>query len=104
MKIVYFFLLLGALFSLPAQAQHSNNDHNQSRQALLSGEVMPLRDILAKLEQQQLGQVLEVELEQHKKRWFYEIKLLNDDGAIIKLLVDAKTADIIKRRQKTAED
>jgi uncharacterized membrane protein YkoI len=42
--------------------------------------------------------VLEVELEREGARWVYELKLLQRDGTLLRLDVDARTADILKKK------
>ncbi|MGB4359065.1 MAG: PepSY domain-containing protein [Rhodoferax sp.] len=79
-------------------------DHDRARQALEAGEVLPLGTILARLERDHPGQVLDVELEHEKQdgvaRWVYEVKLLRKGGALVKLEVDARTGVVIKRKVK----
>ena len=46
-------------------------------------------------------QVLELELEREDGRWIYEVKLLQADGQLLKLDLDARTAEVlsVKRRR-----
>lgn len=46
------------------------------------------------------GQVLKVELEKEHGRWLYEFKILQTDGGIVKLEVDAQTAQVLQRKFK----
>ena len=41
------------------------------------------------------GNILDVELEQENGQWVYEIKLLQADGHLRKLLVNARTMEIL---------
>jgi uncharacterized membrane protein YkoI len=79
-------------------------DHDRARRALEAGEVLPLGTILTRLEREHPGQVLDVELEHEKQdgvaRWVYEVKLLRKGGALVKLEVDARTGEVIKRKVK----
>lgn len=91
-----------------AQQQSKNqprHDHMHSRKALLAGDILPLRTILDKVEQQYPGQVLEVELEHNQQQWRYEVKLLSNNGQLLKLLVDAQTGEVLgeKKRQPRAK-
>lgn len=74
-------------------------DHEQARQALAAGEILPLRQILDRVEKNHPGQILEVELEREHGNWIYEIKLLRPDGAVTKLEMDARNGNM--RQQKT---
>ncbi len=67
-----------------------DRDHDRARRAVQAGEVLPLQEVLSRLARRQPGQVLEVELERESGRWVYEIKLLQPDGRLRKLQVDAR--------------
>lgn len=95
-------LLVGALlcaWTLPT-ARARDDDHEQAHRAVQAGEVMPLRTVLERLEREHPGQVLDVELEQDDGRWIYEIKLLQPGGQRVKLKLDARTADLIQRKDR----
>jgi uncharacterized membrane protein YkoI len=82
----------------PARA---DDDHDRARAAVASGQVLPLRKVLEALERQQPAgqaapQVLEVELEERRGRWHYEIKLLQADGRVTKVRLDARTAEPLR--------
>lgn len=74
------------------------DDHERARQAVQAGQVLPLRTVLERLEREHPGQVLEVELERDGDQWHYEIKLLQPDGRLLKLLLDARTADMLRSK------
>lgn len=94
--------LVLALAGIPAApAGAGEADHEQARQALAAGEVLPLRQILDRVEKRHPGQILEVELEREQGRWIYEIKLLRPEGAMSKLKLDARNGDLLQ--QKTRE-
>jgi uncharacterized membrane protein YkoI len=88
-----------ALMAAIAQAD-DRADHDRAREAVRSGQVLPLRSVLHKLEASHPGQVLEVELERKGERWVYEIKLLQADGKLLKLHLDARTAEVLRSREK----
>jgi uncharacterized membrane protein YkoI len=86
---------LAIVFS--AQAGDSGG-HDRARRALESGEILPLREILGRVERDTPGQVIEVELEREAGRWVYEIKLLAAGGAIVELEVDARDGAVLRRK------
>lgn len=98
-------LALLAATAGPAHARdgHDEHDHDRARQALQAGEILPLKAILARVEKEHPGQVMEVELERREGRWVYEIKLLRAGGALAKLKVDARDATVLERRTLDAE-
>ena len=72
-------------------------DHDRARQALESGEILPLNALLEKANLDTPGRVLEVELDREDGRWIYEIKLLRQGGSVVKLWVDARNGEVIPR-------
>ncbi len=96
-------LVLAGLLAAPL-AQASDKDHERARQAVQAGQVMPLPAVLEKLAATHPGQVLEVELERERKNgnevWVYEIKLLQPDGQLLKLELDAKTAEVLRSKMR----
>ncbi len=82
------------------------DDHDRARAAVQAGEVLPLPTLLERLQRTHPGQVLELELEREDGRWIYEIKLLQPDGQLVKLEVDAATAQVLtlKRKDKPRSD
>ena len=84
-----------ALAALPASAS-GKDDHEQARQAVQAGQVLPLPAVLERLQREVPGQVLEVELEQKQSGWIYEIKLLTPAGQLTKVLLDAQTAQVLR--------
>jgi hypothetical protein len=80
-----------------------SDDHERARQAVITGQVLPLRTVLEKLEREQAGQVLEVKLERDDGRWIYEIKLLQPGGQLLKLKLDAQNAKLIDQKSKSVE-
>ena len=66
--------------------------------ALKRGEIMPLIDILAKIKADYEGRMLDVRLEDGGRGlqgWVYAIRLLDKNGNVILLKMDAKTASVL---------
>lgn len=74
-------------------------DHDRARQALKTGEVMPLATILERVARERPGQVMEVELERDDGAWVYELRVLEPGGGLVKLKVDARTGAILKSKK-----
>ena len=90
-------LSLGLLAGIATTAvADDRRDHERARQALLAGEILPLRTVLERIEQTHPGEVLEVELEQASGRWIYEVKLLGRDSGRKKLIIDARNAALLE--------
>jgi uncharacterized membrane protein YkoI len=73
-------------------------DHDRARQAVEEGRIKPLKDILAKAEQDFPGQLIEAELEDHGPIIIYELKILAKDGHLLKIVYDAGTGELIKSK------
>ncbi|MBL8399106.1 MAG: hypothetical protein JNL84_13350 [Candidatus Accumulibacter sp.] len=98
-----FLVGLLAVSGLPV-AQADDGDHDRARQALEAGEVLPLPRILQAVGRDHPGQVIGVELERHRERWIYEIKMLQNDGRLLKLKVDAREATILAVKGRDGRD
>ena len=92
-------LLCAALFTT-GTAHADRRDHELARQALEQGQVLPLREVLDRIERQFGGQVLKIEFEREDGRFIYEIRLLQDDGRMAKLQVDAADGQVLKIKRK----
>jgi uncharacterized membrane protein YkoI len=88
---------------MPALAggeREHGRDHDRARAALQAGEVLPLQKVLERVQRQHPGEVLEVELEHEDGRWVYELKLLQSGGRLLRLDVDARTAEVLRSRSR----
>jgi uncharacterized membrane protein YkoI len=106
MRILRTSLLLAALalLALPVRA---DSDHDRARRAVEAGDIRPLSEVLARIQRDHPGEVLDVELEDENesglRRMIYEVKVLGSDGAVSKIYVDAKSLDILKVKSKGTE-
>ena len=91
--------MLGA-FPLLRADERNHGDHAMALQALEQGRVLPLRTVLEKIERDYQGQALKVEFEQDDGRFIYEIRLLQSDGRMAKLKVDAVDGRVLDIRRK----
>ncbi|MBS0312600.1 MAG: PepSY domain-containing protein [Proteobacteria bacterium] len=93
-------LLVALPASAPLRADDHGRDHDLARQAFERGEVLPLRGVLERIEREQQGQVLRVEFERDDGRFVYKIRLLQADGHVARIKVDAVDGRVlgIKRR------
>lgn len=93
-----FALALVAL--VPPAVARRDGDHDRARAAVQAGEVLPLPAVLEQLRRSHPGQVLEVELERDDGRWRYEVKLLQADGQLRKLVLDARSGAVLAERRR----
>lgn len=105
-------LLVGAA-GIPTASAFAHNDrdhdrdHDLARQAREAGEVLPLPAILARVERDYPGKILDVELERdhagHEPagRWVYKIKVLRSGGSLVKIKVDARDGAVMGTKDAT---
>ncbi len=94
-------LLALALAATASSGLHAGgDDHERARRALERGEVLPLRAVLEQVERTQQGQVLKIEFERDDGRYLYKIRLLQPDGRVAKLKVDAVDGRVLSIKRK----
>ncbi|WP_260291826.1 PepSY domain-containing protein [Sedimenticola hydrogenitrophicus] len=93
----HYLLLVALLVPLLVMAER---DHERARALLESGEILSLEQILANVRAEYPGRPLEVKLEQKKGALIYEIELLDDDGKVWELKLDAVTGELLKRERE----
>ena len=69
-------------------------DYEVARRLMEEGVILPLQRILEKVK----GTVLEVELEQERNLYIYEIEVLNPKGIVVELEFDATTGELLESR------
>lgn len=94
------FLLLPVLLLAAAPAPAAGPDEqDRARDAVRSGSVRPLDDILSIVRRNYPGRVLDAGLNQGGGRWFYDIRLLGPGGQVTDLRVDAGSAEVLEVRR-----
>jgi uncharacterized membrane protein YkoI len=88
-----------AMYAAPAR---TDDDINQDQAQALrkQGVILPLERILDIVRQQRRGRVMEVELEKSHGRYVYEIEIVDDNGKVWELKVDAGDGSLISREQE----
>ncbi len=77
----------------------ADGDHLEARRLLQSGEVMSLESILDKIRGRYPGRVIEVELEKKHGQIVYEIEIIDDNGRVHELYVNARNGELIRARE-----
>jgi uncharacterized membrane protein YkoI len=73
----------------------TKRQHYEAQQALKSGLVRPLDDILTEIRKKFPGDIIEIEFEKEDGRYLYEIEIIKPDGQMIEVEVDAKTMEVL---------
>lgn len=92
-------LILGVATLTPARADDAQ-DHERARGAVQAGQAMPWPLLRERLQRSHPGQVLALELEREDGRWVYEVKLLQADGQLLKLELDALSGRVLEMRRQ----
>ena len=71
-------------------------DQRTARDALNAGDIRPLTELLAQVERECRGDLVEVELENDDGGWVYEISLIGPNGDVGELEYHAKTFALLE--------
>jgi uncharacterized membrane protein YkoI len=80
--------------------EDEDRSHDRARRAAEAGEILSISQIYERARREQSGRVLEAELERAKGRWIYELKILDPEGRLHELKLDAATGKILKREEE----
>jgi uncharacterized membrane protein YkoI len=97
MRYVGLIIASALTFALPLlanSAQADSRTQDELRQDVERGSIRLLSDILTAVREKLPGEVVKVEVEHHGAGWVYELRVLDRQGRIFKVYVDAKTAEI----------
>ena len=89
-------LSTGLMMAMPASLALADIDHRAARELRLSGKILPLERIIEVVREIKTGIIIETELEFEKGRYIYEVEILDDDGLVWEIELDAATAEILK--------
>lgn len=93
MRRIAFTLLAFAILSAPASADGLSAE--QVRALVERGEILALEEILKRNEAGLGGRIIEIEIEQKRGTYVYEIKVLRADGRYRELKIDARTGAVL---------
>lgn len=91
-------LLAIPLFLLPLSVggqEPVQPDFEIAEDAVARGEILPLAEILKKVQIEHPGRVIEVELEFSDGLRVYEVELVTPEGRLIEVDLDARTGEIL---------
>ena len=96
-KNIIFIFLLYFLF-IPKIVFSQLSDHEKAIQAVQNEEILPLDQILFKIQEEFEGRILGINLIDHEKGlfgWVYDIRLINNNNKIMNIRVDAGTSTVL---------
>jgi uncharacterized membrane protein YkoI len=90
---------LAAILLLTA-GQAGARDQDAVRRAVEAGEIRPLTDILDGVRSKLSGEIVGVKAERENGHWFYEIRLVDSQGRLFEVYVDARSGEIKRMKEK----
>src|SRR5262245_12439059 len=94
-RLLLCLLLLLGVAPLAPTAAVADNDQDRAREAVQSGQVRPLKQILKSVRKQYKGEVLDAQLHDFGGQWVYQIRMLTKDGQVLDIAVDGQSGQII---------
>ena len=96
-------LAAAALVAAAPMADARDQDEarrDEVRRAVESGEIHSLADILNTLRGKLPGEVAGVEIERKGDRWRYEFRVVDSQGRLFEVYVDARSGEIERIKEK----
>src|SRR5262245_25340819 len=94
-------VLLACLLPVPGiAAEARGTEADLARDLTQRGEILPLERVLEKTTAEYPGRVIEIELEQEHGRYIYEFEIVDSEGRVWELEVDAATGAVLEREQE----
>jgi uncharacterized membrane protein YkoI len=86
-------LTIALVAMTPGSVRADERKHDEVRRAVERGEIRPLADILVAIRDKLPGQVAGVEVERKNDRWLYEFRVVDSNGRLFEVYVDARRDD-----------
>ena len=106
LRLILVFGLLGPVLTVPITAGGQDAaprpvpdpgaDFESALGAVARGEILPLADILPRVEQEFGGRAIDTEIETDDGHWVYEFEILTADGRLFEVDVDAATGETLE--------
>jgi len=74
-------------------------DAQEARELKQSGQIMPLEQLITRVNKDYPGQIIEIELDEEKDRYVYDIELVDEEGVVIELKIDASTGEVLRYKK-----
>lgn len=82
-----------------ALAAEKKRDQDQARGVMKAQKIIPYGEIARRVESRFKGRVVGQQLRQFsRERWVYELKILEDNGQVVSVLVDAHSGQVMGSR------
>jgi hypothetical protein len=74
------------------------HDHDAARAAVERGEIKPLAQLLDQIKDKLPGTIAGVEIERRAGAWLYEFRLIDKEGRLFDVHVDANSGEIVREK------
>jgi uncharacterized membrane protein YkoI len=82
------------------ERHHDRRDHDAARGAVERGEIKPLAELLKIVDGKLPGEITGVEVERKRDQWLYEFHVVDKNGRLLDVYVDAQSGEIQRTREK----
>ncbi|WP_245752960.1 PepSY domain-containing protein [Methylophaga sulfidovorans] len=93
---IFRYILVSVSALLAVSLVQADESASVARQLLKEGKIMPLQEILTKAKAIKPGQVIETDLEKDDGRYIYELEILDEQGQVWELELDAQTGEFVE--------
>jgi len=83
-----------------AEGRYTTGEYDQVRSLQQRGDILSLEQILASVRQHHEGRVLNTELEEDADGYIYEIELVDENGMVWEMSIDARTGALLEDEQE----
>ena len=81
------------------QWEDDDRAYDRARRAVDRGDALPIAKLLERLKTQVPGEVVGVEFEHEHGRWVYEFKVVDSEGRLLEVYVDAQTGEVLSMEE-----
>ncbi len=84
--------------AVPDASATAADEHDDAREALKRGDILPYSRIKRIVESQVDGKVVGQKLRRTNRGWQYDLRVRPENGRVMVLVVDARNGNIVSRR------
>lgn len=93
-------MVLAVTMPPAAASDHDGRRRDEVRRAVEAGEIRSLADILDGVRTKLPGEIAGVEVERKDGRWLYEFRVVDNQGRVFEVYVDARSGNIERIKEK----
>ena len=94
------FIAALALCAASTGARTGTDEAENARRLTDIGAMLPLEQILEKAQAALPGRVIEIELDQENGRYTYELEIVDPEGRVWELEMDAATGEVLEKERE----